>query len=95
MELTQFLCIVVIVICTAIFVCWKIYKQGLRKTAIDLIVKAESKLWSNEEKFNTVVLGIISKLPFPFNFLITTKTIEDFVQTTFDEIKKALDYQKQ
>ena len=94
MNLTQILCVAVIVICTAIFVGWKIYKQGLRKTVIDLIVKVESKLWSNEEKFNTVVLGVISSLPFPFNILITTKTIENFVQATFDEIKKALDYQK-
>lgn len=94
MELTQIICLAVIVIFTAIFIAWKIYKQGLRKVAIDLIVQAEERIKDNREKFDTVVNAVIIRLPFPFNFLITTSTIEKFVQNTFDEIKKALDYEK-
>lgn len=94
METTNIIAIAVVGLITALFIAWKIYKSGLRKTAIDLIVRAEEELEDNREKFNTVVNGLIVKLPFPFNVLITTSTVEKFVQATFDEIKKALDYQK-
>lgn len=94
MELTQFICLAVIVLFTVIFIAWKIYKQGLRKVAIDLIVQAEERIKDNREKFDTVVNTVINRLPFPFYLIITTSTIEKFVQTTFNEIKKALDYQK-
>ena len=94
MEVTNIIAIAVIGVIAALFIAWKIYKSGLRQTAIDLIVKVEEELEDNKEKFNTVVNGIIVKLPFPFNIIITTTTVEKFVQATFDEIKKALDYQK-
>ena len=94
MEITNIIAIAVIGLVTALFIAWKIYKGGLRKVAIDLIVEVEETLNDNKEKFNTVVNGLIVKLPFPFNVLITTTTVERFVQSTFDEIKKALDYQK-
>lgn len=94
MDIIQIFCIAVILIITAIFIGWKIYKDGLRKTVIDLIVKVEDTIEDNQEKFNNVVMEIIEKLPFPFNIFITTTTIENFVQKTFDEVKKALDYQK-
>ena len=93
-QLTQILSISIIVLGAIIVIAWKIYKNGLRKVAIDLIVEVEEKLNDNEEKFNTVVNAIIMRLPIPFNFIITTNTIKNFVQKTFDEIKKALDYQK-
>ena len=94
MEITNIIAGAVILVVAALFIGWKIYKGGLRKTAIDLIVKVEEELEDNKEKFNTVVNGLIVKLPFPLNIVITTNTIEKFVQATFDEIKKALDYQK-
>lgn len=94
MDIMQIILFAVVVIITVFFIIWKIYKDGLRKTVIDLIVRVEETLEDNEEKFNTVVMGILSKLPFPFNIFITTTTIENFVQKTFDEVKKALDYQK-
>ena len=94
MEIANIIAIAVIGLVAALFIAWKIYKGGLRKAAIDLIVEVEETLNDNKEKFNTVVNGLIVKLPFPFNVLITTSTVERFVQSTFDEIKKALDYQK-
>ena len=94
MEITNIIAITAIVLIAVIFIAWKIYKNGLRKTAIELIVEVEESLYDNKEKFNTVVSGVIMRLPFPFNILITTSAIEKFVQRTFDEIKKALDYQK-
>ena len=94
MELTQILLLIVVVLAFIVIVAWKIYKNGLRKVIIDLIVEVEETLSDNEEKFNTVVNAIITRLPIPFNFIITTNTVKKFVQKTFDEIKKALDYQK-
>ena len=94
MELTQILLLIVVVLAFIVIVAWKIYKNGLRKVVIELIVEVEETLSDNEEKFNTVVNAIITRLPIPFNFIITTNTVKKFVQKTFDEIKKALDYQK-
>ena len=94
MELTQILLLIVVVLAFIVIVAWKIYKNGLRKVVIELIVEVEETLSNNEEKFNTVVNAVIAKLPIPFNFIITTNTVKKFVQKTFDEIKKALDYQK-
>lgn len=94
MDIMQIFCIAVILIITAIFIGWKIYKNGLRGTVIDLIVKVEDTIEDNQEKFNNVVMGIIEKLPFPFNIFITTSSIEKFVQKIFDEVKVALDYTK-
>lgn len=94
MDIMQIILLAVIVIITVFLIIWKIYKDGLRKTVIDLIVRVEETLEDNEEKFNTVVMGILSKLPFPFNIFITTTTIENFVQKVFDEVKVALDYNK-
>ena len=93
-QLTQILALIIIVLATIMYLAWKIKKNGLRKVAIDLIVEVEEKIEDNQEKFNTVVNGIIMRLPIPLNFIITTNTVEKFVQSTFDEIKKALDYQK-
>ena len=92
MEITQILLLIIIVLAAVIILAWKLYKNGLRKVVIDLIVEVEETLNDNEEKFNTVVNGVIMKLPLPFNLIITTNTVKKFVQSTFDEIKKALDY---
>ena len=95
MEITQIIALIVIVlacIASILYLAWKIKKNGLRKVAIDLIVEAEERLEDNEEKFNAVVNTLIMLLPKPFNFIITTRTVEKLVQNTFDEIKKALDY---
>ena len=94
MELTQILLLVIVILALIIIVAWQIYKTGLRKVIIDLIVEVEETLSDNEEKFNTVVNAIITRLPIPFNFIITTNAVKKFVQKTFDEIKKAFDYHK-
>lgn len=93
MEITQIFIIVIFVLLAIIFVAWKIYKDGLRKTVIDLIVDVERNLKDNQTKFETVVNSILVRLPFPFN-LIPASAIENFVQKTFDEVKKALDYRE-
>lgn len=92
MNITEIVAIIVIVILMITYLVWQIYKKGLRKTTIDLIVQAEKKLNDNEEKFNTVVSGIILRLPMPFDLIITESMVRNFVQNVFDEVKKALDY---
>ena len=94
MNITEFIIIAVIAICAAFLIAWKIYKQGLRGTAIELIVDVEKKFQDNQMKFETVVIGILIRMPFPFN-LIPVAIISNFVQKTFDEIKIALDYRKE
>jgi K+ transporter len=87
----EYLILILAILIIAIFIVWEIYKNGLKTTIIKLIVEAESLLEDNQEKFNTVVNGVLVRLPVPFNF-IPVSFIEDLVQTIFDEIKEALDY---
>lgn len=93
MELTQIVLLLIIALLFSLFLVWQIIKNGYRKTVIDLIVLAEKNIKDNQEKFNSVVSGIIVKLPIPFNF-IPVSFVESFVQKVFDEVKNALDYQK-
>lgn len=93
MEITQIVLLILLFIFALLFIIWEIKKKGYEQVAIDLIVAAERELNDNQEKFNMVVYGVISKLPFPFN-LIPISFVEDFVQKVFDRIKIALDYQK-
>lgn len=93
MDKTQIICLAVILILAGLYISWQIYKKGLRKTAIDLIVRAEATLQDNQEKFESVCAGILIRLPFPLN-LIPVTFVEDFVQKVFDEIKVALDYRE-
>lgn len=73
----------------------QILNKGLRKTTIDLIVDVEDKLKDNEQKFNTVVNGVLMLLPSTLRNLIPTKLVEYLVQKIFDEVKIALDYKKE
>lgn len=93
------LCIIILILaCISILVylLYRIKKDGLRVTVVDLIVSAE-KLFQkgeNRQKFEYVVEKIIKLLPAPIRFFITLEAVEDFVQMVFDETKKALDYRE-
>jgi hypothetical protein len=73
---------------------YQIKKQGLKATAIELIVYAETLIGSGkgEEKMNYVIDKFIAFLPIPFRILFTREMIKDFIQGVFDEIKDALEY---
>ena len=94
------LCIIILILaCISILVylLYRIKKDGLRVTVVDLIVSAE-KLFQkgeNRQKFEYVVEKIIKTLPAPIRFFITVEAVEDFVQMVFDETKKALDYREE
>ncbi len=93
MEITQIILISLLFIFLLLSIIWLVVKRGYKQTVIDLIVYAEKELKDNQAKFDMVVNGVITKLPFPLN-LIPVSLIEGFVQKIFDEIKIALDYQK-
>ena len=63
------LILILAILIIAIFIVWEIYTKGLKTTIIKLIVEAESLLEDNQEKFNTVVNGVLVRLPIPFNFM--------------------------
>ena len=91
MEAYQIVMLVLAVLIIAIYLIWTIYKKGLKTVIIHLIVEAERLLEDNQDKFNTVVNGVLVRLPVPFN-LIPVSFIEKLCQKIFDEIKEALDY---
>nr|DAG39812.1 MAG TPA: holin [Caudoviricetes sp.] len=86
--------VVIAILAFALYLVWQIKKKGLRQTAISLIVKAEDmfKQGENENKINYVIDKIIALIPAPLSFFITREAVREFIQTIFDEVKKALDY---
>lgn len=87
----EYIVLIIAILIIAFFVAWNIYKNGLKATIISLIVEAERLLDNNQEKFNSVVSGVLVRLPIPFN-LIPVSFIENLVQKIFDEVKICLDY---
>ena len=98
MEIVTIIEIAIVVIAILAFILylvWQIKKKGLRATAVDLIVKAEEmfRQGDNENKLNYVIDKIISiTIPKPLSIFITRDAVKSFVQSVFDETKKALDY---
>jgi K+ transporter len=87
----EYLVIIIAILIIGLFIAWQIYKNGLKPTIRSLIVEAERLLEDNQDKFNTVVAGVLVRLPIPFN-LIPVSFIEKLVQKIFDEVKICLDY---
>lgn len=87
--------VVIAILAFILYLVWQIKKKGLRAAAVDLIVKAEEmfRQGDNENKLNYVIDKIISiTIPKPLSLFITRDSIKSFVQSVFDETKKALDY---
>lgn len=87
--------VVIAILAFILYLVWQIKKKGLRATAVDLIVKAEEmfRQGDNENKLNYVIDKIISIIiPKPLRPFITRDSVKSFVQSVFDETKKALDY---
>lgn len=86
--------VVIAILAFIMYLVWQIKKKGLRQTAINLIVRAENmyKKGENEKKINYVIDKIIVLIPAPLSFFITREAVREFIQTIFDEVKKALDY---
>jgi hypothetical protein len=84
-------------VCILGYLFYLVKKNGLRATAIQLIVSAEKALGSGQgkEKMDMVIDGITNVLPIPLRMLITKSAIESFVQHIFDEVKQALDYREE
>lgn len=93
-TITEIAIVVIAILAFIMYLVWQIKKKGLRATAVDLIVKAEDmfKQGENEKKINYVIDKIIVLIPAPLSFFITRETVREFIQTIFDEVKKALDY---
>ena len=93
-TITEIAIVVIAILAFIMYLVWQIKKKGLRQTAINLIVRAENmyKKGENENKINYVIDKIIVLIPAPLSFFITREEVREFIQTIFDEVKKALDY---
>ena len=87
----EYVILIIAILIIGLFIAWQIYKNGLKPTIRSLIVEAERLLEDNQDKFNSVVNGVIVRLPIPFN-LIPISFIEKLCQKIFDEVKICLDY---
>lgn len=89
------LCIIILIVACiiALLALWyKIQKDGLRETVVQLIVAAERTFASGEgkKKMESVVAGIHGFIPFPLSVILTETAIKNFCQIVFDEVKEAL-----
>ena len=94
------LCIIILIfVCIICLVSLLFYikKNGLRATAIELIVYAEKVLGSGKgkEKMDMVIDKFTAILPLPIRLFVTKEAIKVFVQHVFDEVKEALDYREE
>lgn len=88
----EFAILGIIILSIILYIIWQIKKKGLKQFIVEWIVEAEENIENNEDKFNYVVEKAINFIPTPFNLFVTTEMVENIVQTTFDLVKKALDY---
>ena len=97
METLSIITIIVVLLIFLSLMGLKLYSRiklnGLRQTAIDLIVEAEKvyEKGKNSEKFQMVTKGLMNVLPTSARVFINENTINFFVQSVFDSIKVALD----
>ena len=86
--------VALVVIAFIVWVVWQIKKEGLKEFATEMIIKAEDmfKKGENTQKLNYVIDKVIDMLPKPLQFFITREAVQNFVQSVFDTVKKALDY---
>ena len=92
---TQTAIIVLLLLAYIIYIIWKLKEKGLKPFIVEFIVKAEEnfKQGENQEKMDFVIEKIIALIPLPFSVFITKNMVKKLIQSVFDEIKKALDYQ--
>lgn len=95
MDVLNIIVLVVAIIIMLGSLYYQIKKNGLKGTAIELIVYAEQVIGSGkgEEKMNYVIDKFIAYLPMPFRLLLTREMVKNFIQEVFDEIKDVLEYQ--
>ena len=95
MDMLSIIVLVVAIIIMLACLYYQIKKNGLKGTAIELIVYAEQVIGSGkgEEKMNYVIDKFIAYLPMPFRLLLTREMVRNFIQEVFDEIKDVLEYQ--
>ena len=68
--------------------CNNIEQSLLHGNDIDMYKKGE-----NDQKFNYVLDKVIAMIPMPLQLFISEDLIKQFIQKTFDNLKKALNYQ--
>lgn len=96
MEKVEILSIIVLALVSLSFIAYIVYnvkKKGLRQTAIDYICLAEQSFakGENSQKMNYVIRALYVYLPNYAKLFITEDMLRNFIQSVFDEIKKALD----
>ena len=93
----EVLCIIILIVAciiTLLALWYKVQKDGLRETVVQLIVVAERTFASGEgkKKMEAVIAGIHDFIPFPLSVILTETAIANFCQMVFDEVKEALNY---
>lgn len=76
---------------------YQIKKNGLRKVAMDIILRAEELLGSGKgkEKMQYAITQFLVLLPAPLRLFVTPQAVETFIQEVFDDIKETLEYKNE
>lgn len=97
---TDVISIIVLVLSFIILVAclfYQIKKNGLRKVAMDIILRAEELLGSGKgkEKMQYAITQFLVLLPAPLRLFVTVQAVENFIQEVFDDIKETLEYKNE
>ena len=92
MEIGQIIAIAIVVIVLGFMAFWEIKKNGLKETALKLILEAEENMQNGDEKMAYVIEKLMSLIPMPLQLFITENMIKALIQKVFDNVKPLLDY---
>ena len=95
MEILNYAVLLIFIVGLVGYIVYKIKKEGLTEVVIQLIIQAENfyEKGLNAEKKKFVVETIQKALPKPLKYLMTTESLDDFVEGIFQMVKPALNNQ--
>ena len=98
MEYIPYIVLAIVVIAFVIYIIYSTKKKGLKQTALEWILIAESEFQKgqNDAKFAFVYRSLYNLLPAVIKVFISEDVAKNilskFIQDVFDYIKPALDY---
>lgn len=93
-TIVEIVIVVIAIIYSILKLIVKIKVEGLRNTAKDLILEAETLFETNknDERMDWCISQAIQKLPKSIRGYVSNEEVRNIIQSVFDFIKSALEY---
>ena len=92
--------LILIIVTFIIYVLYQVKKNGLRETVLEAILKAEEHYYSTtgKERFEIAFNYVYDLIPTAWKVILPKELLKKFldnlIQSTFDEVKDLLDFEK-